>query len=238
MKKIDVLYVDDSIIAINKAPGMLVIPDRFDANKPCLKNILSRSYGDIYIVHRLDYETSGVLIFGRTAQAHQHLSLQFADGNVTKIYLAFTMTPSAPSGVIDAPIRENKLARGRYKIHPKGKPSKTTYKVIERYGQYALIELQLHTGRSHQIRVHMKHIKAPLIVDAKYGNAEAFYLSSIKRVRLAKHGEEKPLLHRSSLHSWKLTIIHPVSEESIHFEAPMPKDMRAVQYQLNKAQLR
>ena len=118
----------------------------------------------------------------------------------------------------------------------RGKASMTSYKTLEVFKHYALLEANIHTGRTHQIRVHMKHLGHPLAVDALYSNKSQLFLSEIKRkkFKLKKNAEERPILYRIPLHAYQLSFKHPISKQPIAFESPLPKDMRAVLNQLRK----
>ncbi len=228
------LYEDADIVCVDKPANLLSIADRFDTNKPNLRSMLKRRYGAAYVVHRLDAETSGVIVYALNAETHAAMSQLFENRDAVKKYLILCQSPQDDQGFIDAPIREHTGVPGRYVVHAKGKESQTSYKVLERFGGYALVEIDLHTGRTHQIRVHMRHIGAPLLVDAKYGVSEAFFLSAIKHVKIGKFEEEKPLLARASLHASSLDFIHPITAQAMHFEAELPKDMKATIHQLKK----
>ncbi len=233
-KKLDILYEDAYLIALNKPPGMLSIPDRYIHHKPNLKDILIRQYGEIYVLHRLDVDTSGAILYAKTAQAHSAMSLLFAEQSIEKIYWALTVKPRNSGGIIDAPIAESMKYKGRYKVHNRGKKAVTKYEIIDTWRQYALLQLDLITGRTHQIRVHLKHLGAPLLSDDKYGLSDQFFLSQIKKIRMNRDQVERPLLNRTSLHARIVRFRHPHSGIEVEILAPLPKDMKAAIYQLNK----
>jgi RluA family pseudouridine synthase len=232
--RIDIIYEDEHIIAINKPAHLLSIPDRYNSTKENLKNTLKERFGEIYVVHRLDKETSGIIVFAKTEESHKYLNEQFQEGTAKKIYLAICLHPQESEGTIDNYIAESPHARGTYIVAKKGKRALTEYKVIESFQKYALIELKIATGRTHQIRVHMKHIGAPMLTDSKYGLAPQFMLSEIKRFRKKRDVEERPLMSRTSLHSASLEINHPATGKLMRFLAPLPKDMTATISQLRK----
>jgi len=238
MKKLEILHADDQIVLINKASGMLSIPDRYAPEKPNLLTLLKNKYGDIYTVHRLDKETSGILVYARTEEAHKHLSKQFQERTVDKIYLTLVDGQlHEPEGTIDKPIAPHPHISGKMIVTPKGKESRTDWKAVEIFKNFTLVEANIKTGRTHQIRVHFEAMGYPLAVDSKYGRREAFLLSEIKskkKYRLGKDQEERPLLSRSILHAFRLTLTHPTTGERLSQEAPLPKDFRAVVQQLRK----
>ncbi len=236
-ERVPLLYEDDELVIVNKKAGDLTIPDRFDPGAFNLQRYFNQRYGHIFIVHRLDRETSGVLCMARTEAAHRHLSQQFENRTVQKIYLAIVDgCPLQEEGVIDEPIAPHPGRPGSMIIARDGRPALTHYRVLERFKSFALLEADLKTGRTHQVRVHCKAIGHPLAVDALYGKREGFYLSEVKgrRYNLGRGKEERPLLSRTALHAHKLTIDHPGNDERLTFEAELPKDMAAMLNQLRK----
>lgn len=236
MKKLEVLYEDDHIIVINKRAGMLSIGDRFTFNIPSILSQLKKQYGDIFTVHRLDKDTSGAIVFAKNAEAHKHLSQQFENKKVEKKYYAFVEGIPPSKGTIDEPIAESVYVPGKMVVHKKGKPSLTHFETVNTFGNISLIDVALETGRTHQIRVHMKHLGHPLFIDPKYGNRSEFYLSELKgrKYRLGKDREERPFIKRLTLHAYELTIAHPATNKKLTFTAEFPKDLRALNHQLTK----
>ncbi|MEE9374480.1 MAG: RluA family pseudouridine synthase [Saprospiraceae bacterium] len=236
--KTNILFEDDDFVFINKTPGLLSIPDRFDHDKPNLRSMLKHHYGDIFTVHRLDMDTSGVIVFAKKAEAHALLSAIWQEGMVTKEYIAITVnTPPSTKGIIEGAIREHKTKKGTYVVSNLGKNSITDYTVTQSWEEYALLRLSLLTGRTHQIRVHLAYIGCPLLVDPAYGYQSKFYLSSIKKkkVNIKKGMEEKPLLKRTPLHAAMLKFDLPDNNgKNYQVEADLPKDMKAIKYQLDK----
>jgi RluA family pseudouridine synthase len=230
-----ILLEDDTIIVINKPAGLLVLPDRFDRKLINLYELLKETLGNIFIVHRIDRETSGVVLFAKTAEAHALLNTAFEKRQVEKIYRAIVVgSPNADSGCIDFSITENEHGVRKMKIDKKnGKEAITDYKVIEKYNGFALVEVKPHTGRTHQIRIHLSAIGLPILADPLYGSGGWFFLSSIKR-NYKSSGEEKPLLARTALHAFSLSLIHPATSKKMSIEAPMPKDMETVLKVLKK----
>ena len=234
--KAEIIAETDHWIALNKPSGLLSIPDR-KQSEPSLKDWLNEKYGKVWIVHRLDKFTSGLIVFAKDEETHKLLSKQFEDRAVEKFYLGLVNgIMMNKAGTVDAPIMEHSVKKGTYVINTKGKASLTDYKVLEEHGQYSWLQFQIHTGRTHQIRVHMKHIGHPIVCDDAYGSAAPILLSSIKRkkFKLAKaEDEERPLLNRLALHAWKLNFIN-VDTARVELEAPVSKDLKALLQQFEK----
>ena len=232
-----ILLEDDAVLVINKPAGLLVLPDRYDHGLFNLYDLLKETFGTIFVVHRIDRETSGIVLFAKTAEAHAQLNTAFEQRQVEKKYRAIVNGNSHTDGAcIDLPIGENEHGVRKMKIDTKkGKEARTDYAVIERFNGYTLIEAQPHTGRTHQIRVHLSAIGLPILADPLYGDGQGFFLSSIKR-NYQRKGEEKPLLGRTALHALSLVFIHPVTSRNILVEAPIPRDMEAVLKALRKHQ--
>ncbi len=234
----EILHEDAQIVVVNKPPDYLTIPDRFDPFKRNLLTELKESYEEVFVVHRLDRETSGILVFARDADAHRALNLRFSNREADKFYLALTTgCPYPREDTIDKPIGPDPRGGGRMRIDPReGKPSATAYETLECFREYALVRLQLFTGRTHQVRVHMASTGHPLAVDPLYGGSEAIFLSQIKRKKFnLKNGtEERPLLNRVSLHAYQLAFDHPGTGERVSFQAEPPKDFLATVRQLGK----
>lgn len=234
----DIIAEDDHLLVVNKAPGTLTVPDRFDPHKVNLLTALRAQYEEIYVVHRLDRETSGILAFAKTRDAHRDLNLQFESREADKFYLALTRgTPHPREDVIDRPIGPDPRGGGRMRVDfHGGKESGTAYETVEVYREHALVRLQLFTGRTHQVRVHMASIGHPLAVDPLYGGEEALFLSTVKRKKfnLKSGTTERPLLQRVSLHAYQLALTHPATGERVDFSAEPPKDFRSTVRQLQK----
>lgn len=234
--KVEIIAETDHWIALNKPSGLLSIPDRMQS-EPSLKDWLNEKYGKVWIVHRLDKFTSGLIVFAKDEETHKLLSKQFEERTVEKFYLGLVNgILMNKEGSVDAPIMEHSVKKGTYVINTKGKASLTDYKVLEEHGQYSWLQFQIHTGRTHQIRVHMKHIGHPIVCDDVYGSTTPILLSSIKRkkFKLAKaEDEERPLLNRLALHAWKLSF-GDTNGTRIELEAPVSKDLKALLQQFEK----
>jgi 23S rRNA pseudouridine1911/1915/1917 synthase len=236
-KQSDLVWEDEGLIAVNKLPGLLTIPDRFNTNAPNLLGQLQTKYPGIIPVHRLDKFTSGVVLFAKNSDQHKKMSELFEKREVEKYYTAIAEGRfTQDKGEIHAALAESMTTRGKMVINKRGKDSITKYKVVRQFDRFALVSLQLMTGRMHQIRVHLQYIGHPLAVDPLYGQREALYLSEIKikRFNIGKFKEEKPLLTRQPLHATKLVFIHPDSGVRVECTAELPKDMTATIRQLEK----
>jgi len=236
MQKPEILFENADLIALNKPAGLLSIPDR-EGKDPSLKSWLKEKYGVIFTVHRLDRDTSGVIVFAKTEQAHKFLSKAFEERTVEKIYLGIVQgSLTEKKGSIDVPIMEHPGKPGVMVVNKKGKASLTDYEVQEDLGLYSLLQFHLHTGRTHQIRVHMQSLGHPIVCDELYGDARPVLISSFKKknFKLSRsEEEERPILNRLALHS---QLLHFKDEQGAWhtFEAPLPKDMKAMLQQLRK----
>jgi 23S rRNA pseudouridine1911/1915/1917 synthase len=230
-----IIEEDENLVAINKPSGLLTIPDR-EGKDISLKQILKNKYGDIYTVHRLDKETSGIVVFAKTEEAHKKLSQLFEARETIKIYNGLVLgTPFEKSGVINEPIAEHPVKKGMMTVYKKGKESITEYELLESFKLFAWMQFHILTGRTHQIRVHMKHLGHPIVCDELYGDGKPVYISSIKRKKfnLSKNAEEeKPILSRLALHASRLRF--GLSGKTYDLEAELPKDLRALLQQLRK----
>jgi 23S rRNA pseudouridine955/2504/2580 synthase/23S rRNA pseudouridine1911/1915/1917 synthase len=232
---LDIIFENNDFVVLNKPAALLSIPDRTQSAQS-LKDMLQEKYGRIFTVHRLDRETSGLIVFAKTESAHQSLSQAFEERMVEKIYLGLVKgIPVNKKGSIDAPIMEHPARNGLMVVNKKGKPALTDYETLEEFGLYSLVQFQIHTGRTHQIRVHMQHLGHPIACDELYGDGKPVFISSLKRnFKLSKtEEEEKPILSRLALHSAHLNFKDMQGNDQ-RFEAPLPKDMKALLQQLRK----
>ena len=210
---LDIVYEDGDLIVLNKAPGVPVHPGpgHFDDT---LGNFLMDYYektgqeGDFHPVHRLDRGTSGLLVSAKHPHAQELLKRQLHTEDFRRVYLAVCEgLPDPPAGVIDAPLGPKPGSLMEQMVRPDGKPARTKYGVLRRWGDRALVSLELETGRTHQIRVHMAHIGHPLTGDFLYGT------------------EDQALIPRPALHSGYLSFRHPLTGENMQFSVPLPEDM-------------
>jgi 23S rRNA pseudouridine955/2504/2580 synthase/23S rRNA pseudouridine1911/1915/1917 synthase len=232
--KLAILLENEEFVAVNKPAGLLSIPDRLGVERS-LKDILKENYGNIFTVHRLDKDTSGVIIFAKTEEAHAALSELFSGRDMQKWYVGLVSGQMLNNaGNIDAPIMEHPGKTTKMITHIKGKASLTDYEVLETFRLFTWVKFQIHTGRTHQIRVHAQHIGHPIVCDDIYGDAKPVLLSAIKRnFKLSKTAEEeRPILSRLALHSYQLSFTFRGNR--YHIEAPVPKDLSALLQQLRK----
>jgi RluA family pseudouridine synthase len=204
----DILYNDDHILILDKPAGIPVLPDGWEKDAPYLVKLLEEEHGKIWIVHRLDKFTSGVMVFARTAEAHRALNIQFENHEAEKVYHAILEgEPKWNEKVAKFPLRANVGKKHRTAVDDKhGKPSETRYKILKRYQEAALVEAKPMTGRTHQVRVHAYALGHPLLGDVLYS---AF---------------ETDLIARPALHAYSLTITHPATQERLTFKAQHPED--------------
>ena len=230
-----IVFENDSFVALNKPAGLLSIPDREQSEKS-LKERLQEKYGVIYTVHRLDKDTSGLILFAKNEATHKYFSKLFEERKIEKFYLGIVLgCPPQEKGLIDAPLSEHPIQKGLMTVHRNGKPSSTSYEVIDGNKQFSLVSFQLHTGRTHQIRVHSKNIGHPLACDPLYGDGKPVLLSAIKKkFKLSKHDEEeRPMINRLALHSYRL-VFEDESGVQMDLMADMPKEFKALMTQLKK----
>ena len=232
--QLDIIFENDQFVVVNKPSGLLSVPDRIGKDIS-LKMLLKEKYGEIFTVHRLDRDTSGLIVFAKDETTHKQLSQLFEGREVEKYYQGLVYgSLMNEKGTIDAPIMEHPTKLGLMIIDQKGKKSLTDYEVLENFKSFSWLQFQIHTGRTHQIRVHMKHLGNSIVCDEIYGDPKPILLSSIKRhFKLSKkEEEERPILSRLALHSYQLKFI--LNDQSFAFEAPIPKDLRALLQQLRK----
>ena len=235
--KPDILYEDEYYVIVNKPSGLLSIPDRHNASIPSVTSILRSLYPSIYIIHRLDRDTSGILCFAKDEETHRYTSQLFEKREVSKNYIGIVHgSMSEESGLIEDPIMEHPVIKGKMIIHQKqGKPSVTRYEVLESFGLYSFVKFDILTGRTHQIRVHMQNYGHPIVCDAVYGKEDPVFISQLKKkFKLSKEEEEeRPILQRLALHAFRLHFTD-ARGGTIDVEAPLPKDMKAMLNQCRK----
>jgi 23S rRNA pseudouridine1911/1915/1917 synthase len=233
---IDVLYEDDSLVVINKSPGIVVHPGR-GTYSGTLASALQFHFDTLSdaagrhrpgIVHRLDRDTSGVILVAKDNQIHQLISKQFEQREVRKEYRAIVRgVPELTSDYIRTHVCVHTRIRERMMVCAPGGRSReavTFYRVAEELGGYACMELHPHTGRTHQLRIHMLHIGTPIVADQLYTGQRTFTMADVAGSDVEQDCE--PLISRQALHAFRLTLRHPVSGKEVQFEAPLPSDMQ------------
>ncbi len=204
---IAVLWRDEQLLAINKPPGLRTLPDGYDPDAPHVRRALEGEYGRLWIVHRLDKETSGVLLLARSAAAHRQLNGQFDAHTPRKVYHALAAgAPPWEQFTFDAPLKPDGDRRHRTLPHPQGKAALTHVRVLERFAGAALLEARPETGRTHQIRAHLGFAGFPLLSDELYGGAPSAWIG------------------RCALHAQAISFLHPASLQPLTLAAPYPED--------------
>ncbi len=223
---LEIVFEDDSLLIINKPAGLVVHPAAGNwqgtlvnalLNHDATLNTLPRAG----IVHRLDKETSGLLMVAKTLQAHHSLTTQLQERSIIREYLALVKGWMTGGGTIDEPIGRHPVDRKRYTVKADGKSAVTHYRLEQRFKHYTLVRVKLETGRTHQIRVHMAHIKYPLVGDPVYGGRFQLPAGCSELLEQALRG-----FKRQALHATKLGLVHPVSGEYLEWEQPVPEDMQ------------
>jgi 23S rRNA pseudouridine1911/1915/1917 synthase len=210
-----VVHEDAQLIVIDKPAGLVVHPGAGQPDRTLLNALLAHAPAlagvpRAGIVHRLDKDTSGLLVVAKTVSAQADLAKQLADRTMRRVYLAIVQGDPPASGVIDAPVGRDARARIRMAVTHRGKPARTAFRVLERFGHAALVECRLETGRTHQIRVHFQHIRHPLVGDVVYR-------------RGTRHGFAFP---RQALHAAELSLRHPRDGKVMTWHSPLPRDLK------------
>lgn len=232
-----VIYSDNDLAVLNKRSGLLIAADRYNPDAPRLDIEAAKEFGRLFAVHRIDKDTSGIILYAKNEAAHKSLSEQFEKRLVEKTYHCLVYgKPLWNLLHVDLPLMPDGDARHRTVVNRRfGKPSVTDFTLIGPCGAYSWIEAKPKTGRTHQIRVHLSENGFSIVCDPLYGgNQKPVRLSEIKRRWNGNEDEEKPLLSRLALHAYKISFSHPVTGERLTFRAPYPKDMDATRQQLAK----
>ncbi|WP_340121624.1 23S rRNA pseudouridine(1911/1915/1917) synthase RluD [Methylobacter svalbardensis] len=222
---LEIVFEDDSLLIVNKPAGLVVHPAVGNWNGTLLNALLNH---DAHletlprggIVHRIDKDTTGLLMIAKTLQAHNSLTQQLQDRTITREYQAITRGRMTAGGTVDEPIGRDPADRKRYTVRENGKHAVTHYRVGQRFTRHTLVQVKLETGRTHQIRVHMAYIRFPLLGDQVYGGR--FQMPPDCSEQLEK---ELRSFKRQALHAAKLGLQHPVTDEYVEWEQPLPEDM-------------
>ena len=226
---LDIVFEDETLLVINKPAGMVVHPAVGNWSGTLLNALLHHmpDIGNIPrcgIVHRLDKETSGLLVVAKTLSAQTHLVQQLQARTVKREYRAIVWGQLWKNGVVNQPIGRHPSIRTRMAVHLSGKPAITHYEILERFGVHTYLRCNLETGRTHQIRVHMQYLKAPIVGDPVYG------LKSIMPIKSMSDTLRQHILgfHRQALHAIRLGLIHPLTSEAMEWSIDLPNDMKAL----------
>jgi 23S rRNA pseudouridine1911/1915/1917 synthase len=233
---LDIVYEDDAIIVVNKARGIIVHPARGNFEHTMVNALLHHvgslpTLGDKVrpgVLHRLDKATTGLIMFAKTDQALRFLSRRIEERKVTKIYNVLCWNyPGMPEGVIEAPIGRSGLDRRKMTVTPLlSKDAETKYHVIERFRIASYLNVALITGRTHQIRVHLKHVGCPVIGDKDYGGRSPSVIRQGKDIPVFKHILK--MIDRQALHAARIVFDHPCTRKKMTLSAPLPDDMQQV----------
>ena len=233
-----IVYEDENIIALNKSSGIAVSPDRWDLSRERLDMLVAEFLGiqKIYTVHRIDRETSGLVVFAKNAETHKNLSAAFEGRQIRKRYIAAVHgRPSWNETVCELPLIPNGNKKHLTIIDKfRGKKSVTAFRLLGSAGNYSILEALPHTGRTHQIRVHLASLDHPVVCDELYGNAKPVLLSAIKRGWRGDPLDERPLISRLGLHAAEL-FLPAWNDSGLELKAPLPRDMAALIHQMEKA---
>ena len=225
---LEILFEDDHLLVVDKPAGMVVHPAAGNADGTLVNALLHHCAGRLSgiggvarpgIVHRIDKDTSGLLVVAKTDRAHEGLAAQFARHSLHRAYLAIVAgRPAPPAGTIDAPLARSAANRKKMAIVEggRGKRAVTRYRTVRPLRDAALVECRLETGRTHQVRVHMASIGHPLLGDPVYGRPRPAHRELLKRLGF----------HRQALHAAELGFVHPVSKENLTFKSPLPSDIQ------------
>jgi 23S rRNA pseudouridine1911/1915/1917 synthase len=218
-----IVHEDAALIIIDKPAGLVVHPGAGQPDRTLLNALLAHAPAlagvpRAGIVHRLDKDTTGLLVVAKTVESQTSLVRQLAERSVKRIYVALVQGDPPASGIIYAPVGRDPRSRVRMAVNQRGKEARTSFRVLERFGHAALVECSLETGRTHQIRVHFQHIRHPLVGDAVYR-------------RGTRHGLA---FSRQALHAAELSLVHPTTQKVVTWQSPLPRDMKRLVDELRR----
>ncbi len=222
---LDIVYEDEDILVVNKPAGLVVHPGAGNPRHTLVNALLYHcptlnTLPRAGLIHRLDKDTSGLLVIAKTLTAHTHLIRQMQKRTIKREYLALCQGLVTAGGTIDAPLGRHAQMRTRIAVQEQGREAITHYRVVERFKAHTLLRVQLETGRTHQIRVHLAHIHHPIVGDATYGGRPKFPREANPDLIQALQN-----FHRQALHATQLGLTHPVSGEMLAWSVPCPEDM-------------
>lgn len=227
-----VLFNDPHLLVLDKPAGITVIPERNGVAG--IQQMAEQQFGKLFTIHRIDKETSGIVVFAKNPEAHRHLSMQFESHAVNKKYTAFVQGMLPKEEVrVEKSIGPHPRKPNVMIISNAGKQAVSVFKPGEIFKHVSVAEVEIKTGRTHQVRLHMQYAGFPLLVDAVYGVADSFYLSAIKG-KYKGVEKEKPLLARLSLHASDIGFLHPENEKQILITSTLPADLQLVLKMLRK----
>lgn len=223
-----ILFEDEAFVAFDKPSGLLSAPDRWDKEKIHLVALAQQRFGaETFNVHRLDRETSGVILFAKARAPLTRAARWFAEGKVRKRYLALVRgRPTDDVMLVDRPIASDPDRPGRMRLsHRHGRPAVTELRVLEKWRSRSLVEAFPRTGRTHQVRLHLAAVGSPVLVDPLYSDGQPLLLSKLKaNYKFKRDEEERPILARVALHAESLELPHPVTGAPLTIRAELPKD--------------
>jgi RluA family pseudouridine synthase len=220
------LYCDDALLAVNKPAGLPALPDGYNPASAHVKSLLEPEYGRLWIVHRLDRNTSGVMILARTAQVHRALNDQFQTHQTIKVYHALVIgSPTWEELVVDLPLQPDGDRRHRTVIdRTRGKPAVTCLRRLESFEHLSLVEASPQTGRTHQLRAHLSAAGFPIVCDHLYGGGRRLVYASPPAGTNRSDSTQTGPLERMGLHACRLEIEHPIDHARLILEASYPPD--------------
>lgn len=226
--QLDVLWSDEHLVIINKPAGLVVHPGAGNARHTLQNGLLAwdpalARVPRAGIVHRLDKDTSGLLLIARTVEAHTALVAALAARKIHRGYVALCTGVMTGGGTVDRPIGRHRSVRTRMAVRPDGRAAVTHFRILQRYSAHTLIDVTLETGRTHQIRVHLAHLGYPLVGDPLYGGRRRLPARASEKTRAALTA-----FRRQALHAARLALRHPLKGKELSFEAPLPHDLAAL----------